>query len=229
MDASKFVQRGGRQGAAIGGLALGGIGAAIGSMKRPGKKNDTKSRAMRSAVGGLSFGAIGALHGHNVGGAINADRWLGGHRPKPAMPDWLKNAKTKAEARRAYHQQARKVHPDLGGNLDATKKLNQEWAAHEKLYKEAMYAAFSDELKKIAVAGALIGGAAGYKLAPGGLKNKMVGAAMGAGLGMAVSGLARGAKQAVWDEPRARERSELYGYVPSSVTNPNPYNGASFY
>lgn len=81
-------------------------------------------------------------------------------------------------------------------------------------------AGFSDELVKIANFGAVAGGLAGYHFMPGGLKSKLIGGLMGAGIGNAVVGAAKTTKQQIWDEPRARERAELYGYMPQQMQDP---------
>lgn len=74
--------------------------------------------------------------------------------------------------------------------------------------------AFADELEKIASIGAILGGAAGYKLGPNTAKGKLVGALVGAGLGHAVGAIGGAAKRQLVDEPHARDMRELYGYQP---------------
>lgn len=68
-----------------------------------------------------------------------------------ARPSWLKDAKTKAEAKSMFREQAKRTHPDRGGSDEAMKKLNDEW---EKFQDSAdffkMSSAFLDELTKIA-------------------------------------------------------------------------------
>jgi hypothetical protein len=221
-----YARKGGVTGAIVGGLGAGILGAAANGLPKrqynlaSGKKEEltNKQRVTKAVVGGLSFGAVGAMHGHTIGYNHNARKWNAGMRPSAVSaskpPDWLKGAKTKAEARKAYHAQARKHHPDLGGSPDAIKKLNQEWEAHEPLYKKAMYVAFADELEKIASVGALLGGAAGYKLAPNTISGKIMGIAGGAAAGQAVgTGLTIAKKQLI-DDPNARDRAALHGYVP---------------
>jgi len=69
---------------------------------------------------------------------------------KPEKPDWLRGAKTKADAKSAYRAQSRKHHPDLGGNADTMKQVNSDWDKWEGHFKEAMLLGFTDELEKIA-------------------------------------------------------------------------------
>lgn len=89
------------------------------------------------------------------------------------------------------------------------------------MLKLTMYAAFADELEKIASVGAMVGGYAGYRLAPNDLKGKVTGAIGGALAGHVVGEGLQAAKRSVIDDPRARERAELYGYTspPPQPTN----------
>jgi hypothetical protein len=92
---------------------------------------------------------------------------------------------------------------------------------------------FANELEKIALAkqanaGAIIGGVAGLHYTPGGLKSKAMGALLGAGILGGGQAAATGAKRALWDEPKARERAEL-NYVPGYAEQGSPYNAANFY
>lgn len=238
MHAGNLYARGGAvRGAIAGGLGLGALGAAVNGLPKTQKniltgeeeKLTNKQRITRGVVGGLGFGVLGAMHGRRMGWNHRAKKWNAGFRPaagapggmpKPKTPDWLKGAKTRSEARRAYHAQARKLHPDLGGNPEAIKNLNVEWEKHEPMFKQALYDAFADELEKIASLGALAGGYAGYKLAPKSPKGKLYGALGGAAVGhLAGKGLSV-AKQEILDRPAQRERQELYGYV-SPPNNPN--------
>ncbi len=91
---------------------------------------------------------------------------------------------------------------------------------------------FCDELEKIAhqkraMIGAMLGGAAGYAMGGKTLKSKAINTAVGAGVGhlagKAVGGIAGGLKKNVWDEPQGRAHRDLYGYAPSTVTNPEQY------
>lgn len=227
-EAVNFVRRGARTGGIVGGLAGVAGGGALGFL--PKKHQDQSGKTVdrttgqRVLGGALSAGLLGWA-GHDMGrlgGAMyNANRWIKGYRPPIPRPDWLKGAKTKAEARRAYHAQARKVHPDLHGGDDGKfKDLSNEWEKHEPTYKTAMLNALADELEKIAqnkqaMLGALLGGAAGYKLSPNSLKGKAIGTLIGAGVGAGVGAAAKGAKRTFVDELHHREQRDLYGYQPA--------------
>lgn len=72
------------------------------------------------------------------------------------MPDWLKGAKTRTEAKSKMRAEARKHHPDLGGNAEKMKGVNTDWEDFQKSehwgkMKEssAMYFGFFNELEKI--------------------------------------------------------------------------------
>lgn len=77
--------------------------------------------------------------------------------------------------------------------------------------------------QKVAMIGALLGGAAGYMMPGSSLKTKAINTAVGAGLGHLAGKAIGSAKRGVWDEPRARAHRDLYGYQPSTVTNPELY------
>ena len=88
---------------------------------------------------------------------------------------------------------------------------------------------FVDELEKIAVKktamiGALLGGAAGYMMPGRSMKSKVINTAVGAGVGHLAGKALGGIKRGIWDEPRARAHRDLYGYQPSTVTNPEMYD-----
>lgn len=203
--------RSSRKGALIGAAALGIPGAVLGSTKKnraTGEERTTKQRVVGGLVGGIAGASYGSVAGAGIGYDIGKAR---GFRPPPT-PDWLKGAKTKAEGRKLYHAQARKLHPDLGGSEEAIKKLNNDWAKHERMFKTAMLNAFADELEKIALVGAALGAYAGSKF-PG--RNKPVNILAGAAIGHAAGALAKGVKRQVWDEQQAREHQALYGYQPS--------------
>lgn len=228
----KWVHKGMRTGGLIGGVA-GGAAGAVGGFLPKTYKND-KGKNTKKTVGqriakGILLGGAGAYAGRAAGmlgvGIHRAHKVInkGYHATaaKPAhAPDWLKGAKTKAEGRRAYHAQARKAHPDLGGSEEAIKKLTQEWESHEPHFKTAMYAAFADELEKIAGLGAYVGGAAGWSMSPNTVKGKLVGTAGGALAGHLIGGAAKATKQTLWDEQQAREREALHGYQPSAGQQP---------
>lgn len=206
----------------LGGAALGGAMFGLPKKDPQGSELTGKQRLGRAAVGALGFGVLGAMHGKDIGWNSRARKWNSGFRPapgtaggipKPATPDWLAGATTKAEGRRAWHAQARKLHPDLGGSEDAIKNLNAEWETHEPLFKRAMYSAFADELEKIASLGALIGGAAGWKLSPNSTKSKIYGTLGGAALGHLTGKGLSAAKREMLDQYTAREHEALYGYT----------------
>lgn len=220
--ALKYVQRGARIGGAIGGgggAVLGGIAGALPSKYTDHagqeKKRTIGQRVSSGILGAGAGGYLGYDPGRLVGAVHHAKKWMKGYRPPSALPSWLKGAKTKAEGRKLYHAQARKLHPDFHGGDDAhIKRLNVEWGDHEPNFKTAMLNAFADELEKIAVLGAIIGGAAGHKLSPNTTKGKLVGTLIGAGIGHAAQSAGGLVKKKLVDEPHEREQRELYGYQP---------------
>lgn len=64
----------------------------------------------------------------------------------------LKNIRTKADAAKAYKQEARKRHPDLGGSTEKMKDLNATWNSFKatsdfsKLAMSRQWAALADSL-----------------------------------------------------------------------------------
>ncbi len=244
-----YARQGARRGALIGGLGLGAVGAALGGLPKTqynlatGQKEErTKAQRITGAVlGGLSFGTYGALEGHGMGWNRNANKWNAGNAgahsygsaggyasgaraaaPPASTPEWLQGAQTRAEGRKRFHQQARKYHPDLGGDPEVFKRISAEWEAHEPHFKQAMINAFADELVKIANAGTYVGGAAGYMMGGNSIKSKALstlgGAVVGTGVGSAVGAV----KRSFHDEPKAWEQQQLYGYMPSQ----NPEYGS---
>lgn len=150
----KGMRTGGRIGAATGavaGAALGGLPTHHTDMESGKKvKRTTSQRVLGGAVVAGGLGYAGRNLGANIGLLRNASKLRKGFRPRPKdMPEWLKGAKTRSEARKKFHAQSRKHHPDLGGTTEGQAKINSEWEAHEPFFKEAMLAAFADELKKI--------------------------------------------------------------------------------
>lgn len=222
--AIKYVRRGARIGGAIGGGSGAVLGGAAGALPSKytdlntgqEKKKTVGQRVTNGVIGAGAGGYLGYSPGRLIGAIHHANKWIKGHRPRPtSVPDWLKGAKTKAEGRKAYHAQARKMHPDLHGGDDAhIKSLNVEWGDHEQHFKTAMLLAFADELEKIAAVGAILGGAAGYQLSPNTAKGKLVGTLVGAGAGHVLQGAGGLAKKKLLDEPHEREQRELYGYQP---------------
>lgn len=113
-------------GAALGG-GYGYLGARKANKKSKKKVLDPRAAAAIGAGVGASFGHTGGTYA----------RW--GHMNKllkgPAkanIPSWLKGVKTKAEAKSAYRAEARKHHPDLGGNAEKFKKIQSDWEGFEK-------------------------------------------------------------------------------------------------
>lgn len=216
-----------RRGASIGGVMGSGGGAILGGVAGAlpskyvdpntgqEKKKTVGQRVATGVIGAGAGGYLGYSPGRFAGAVHHAKKWGNGHRPRPSVPAWLKGAKTKAEGRKAYHAQARKLHPDLhGGDEASIKNLNLEWGDHEQHFKTAMLSAFADELDKIAAVGAILGGAAGYQLSPNTTKGKLVGALVGAGAGHVLQGAGGLAKKKLINEPHEREQRELYGYQP---------------
>lgn len=155
--AVNYLKKGMRTGGLIGGGA--GIigGATLGwSAKNKHKERTTKEKVIGAAMGAGAFGLFGHQVGSLTGGVKNYSRLKGGFippAPKPKMPDWLKGAKTRTEGHKLYQQNARKLHPDLGGDNKAMANLASEWKSYEPhLKKMAMLSAFADELGKIAMA-----------------------------------------------------------------------------
>jgi hypothetical protein len=236
--AVKFVRRGARIGGAVGGLGGAAVGGAIGGLPKTYKDFDEKGKVHKferttkqRVAGGLLGAAAGGYIGHGPGrlvGAIHhAKKWVGGHRPESMRPDWLKGIKTKADAKAAFRARAKKLHPDLGGSDEAFDSFKQEWNQHKDMFKEAMLHAFADELQKIASLGAIIGGAAGYKLSPNTAKGKLIGTLAGAGVGAATGGILGKAKRTFIDEPEHREQRELYSTPP--VAGQSAPLGSNFY
>ena len=70
----------------------------------------------------------------NQRGSSNA----GGYAPPPKppqnvrTPDWLKDVKTKADAKKKYREQAAKHHPDRGGNTKDMQDINNAWEAFKR-------------------------------------------------------------------------------------------------
>lgn len=93
--------------------------------------------------------AIGLLSGAAVGGGVGA---LAGKTALKNVPSWLHGAKSKTHAKSIYRDLARKHHPDLGGNAEKMKAVNQQWEKFEKsrAFKKLSSDAFFDELFKIA-------------------------------------------------------------------------------
>jgi hypothetical protein len=190
MSLGKHVGIGALAGAGVGGV----LGYAPNEDSSSGKPLSQRSRIINGLTGAASIGAAGGLVGYGYNTLHRARQMLGMHPPsapitsKPKYPGGAKN--------------------------EAAKR----WGMKEKdILKEAMYSALADEIEKIALFGALAGGAAGYALAPNSIKGKAIGTALGAGIGSVGGSLARSAKNSFYTEPRERERQELYSYVPGQT------------
>jgi F0F1-type ATP synthase membrane subunit c/vacuolar-type H+-ATPase subunit K len=99
----------------------------------------------KQVIGNLAGGAV-------VGGALGAVSAKASLRNVPA---WARAAKNKTEAKSIFRSLARKHHPDLGGNAEKMKQVNDEWAKFEKtrLFNKLSAAAFLNELEKFADVG----------------------------------------------------------------------------
>lgn len=182
-------------GAGLGALIGAGIGALDDTDVKTGKKypkNRRIANVLANAVGGAISGGT-AGYGYDsmkrIRQMTGIDKYdIGNLRKLKKKPKYRKGAKHEAAKR---------------------------WGVKEKdILKEAMYSAFVDELEKIAIVGALLGGAAGYHFTPGGTKTKLLGTAVGAGTGAVLGSALKGMKRAVWDDYYQREHDQLYGYIP---------------
>lgn len=160
-------------GAGLGGWS-GNAGAKRENEDARGKKTvmrrDVAANTIAGAVRGAGSGAfIGRLFqrearqpfdfggGYGGGRGRSSGRSYGGGsgfgRKPPEPPDWLKNVKTKKDAKKAYHTHAMKNHPDRGGSEDAMKKINADWDDFQKHHFDKLSSiraqAFLDELAKI--------------------------------------------------------------------------------
>jgi len=70
----------------------------------------------------------------------------GGGGGTPVVPDWLKGAKTKKDAKSAWRTQARQHHPDTGGNAETFKRVSKEWDDFEKHHFSKLSAAMINAL-----------------------------------------------------------------------------------
>ncbi len=155
--AVNYLKKGIRNGGIIGGLTGAAGGAILGAVA-PNKERErtTKEKIIGSALGAGAFGLAGHQMGSAVGAVRNYSKLRSGFipsAPKPKTPAWLKGAKTRTEGHRLYQQNARKLHPDLGGSNEAMANLAKEWKSYEPhLKKMAMLFAFADEIANIAKA-----------------------------------------------------------------------------
>ncbi len=97
----------------------------------------------QAAIGG----AVGAVIGHGVHRVRNAL-----YNIDHPVPTWLNGVKTKAEAKARYHQVARTLHPDVGGNEDMFKNLGDQWESFKEFHFHKLanfLPALTDELEKI--------------------------------------------------------------------------------
>ena len=89
---------------------------------------------------------------------------------------------------------------------------------------EAGFRQRAGSMTKKAMMGALLGGAVGYNKSGPTVASKVMNTAVGAGIGhlgqKVVERVARGTKNQVWDQQRSRQERDIYGYQPSTVTQP---------
>lgn len=162
-------------GAALGGGLTASLAAGLGKHRdKKGKPIEKKVTPSDRFTWGLRAGVAGAISGGLLGHEVHGFRsalndfkaysqarraaGAGGYSarsrvnssPSGKMPDWLKGATNKAEAKAKYRAMSRQHHPDLGGSTDKMKKINEEWDSWQGKFKEAMLFAFADELEKIA-------------------------------------------------------------------------------
>jgi len=133
-----------------------GVGALAGARHESPKtvpKKKRWTRRQKVVRGALIGAAAGGLYGVGQGAQVRTkgyqQYWKGkkwqqgkkwqhrsapgfGFRQKVKPPSWVAGVKTKEEAARRFKQQARKVHPDLGGSTEAMKNLNTEWSKFRK-------------------------------------------------------------------------------------------------
>ncbi len=210
-----FSIKGSRTGGRIGSIAGSAYGAAKGygspTSYDPETGKKVEKSKLRRALGAVGGAAMGKLIGHGLGSAagftVNTVRWDRGFRP--GAPKWLQGSKNMAEAKEKLKSELAKHTNDVD-----RARVKKEWKSGKDLYKEAMYAAFSDEIEKIASVGALVGGYAGHRFSGKDLKSQAVGIAGGALAGHLVGEGLKATKREMIDRPAERERAELYGYVP---------------
>ena len=135
------------------GAGLGGY-AAYKGQEAANKKSKKKGGDPRAAA--AVGAAYGASLGHTAGswarfGHLHrAQRSMGtGPTTSAAIPAWLKGVKTKAEAKSRYRAEARKHHPDLGGDPERMKKVTTEWGDYEKHHFDKLSQPMFRELFRI--------------------------------------------------------------------------------
>lgn len=125
-----------------------GLGKSDQTKKKLEGKNKERTKA-QTLGGALAGGGIGLWHGHQFAKSHIRQSAL----KKTHVPKWAKGAKTKAEVKSKMRSEARKHHPDLGGNEEKMKKLNTEWEDFEKSdnFKKmsSLLPSFWDELARI--------------------------------------------------------------------------------
>jgi hypothetical protein len=145
-----------------------------------------------------------------------------------------------------------RIHSDFGipkapppPKPSAKATASKRWGVKEKdVIKEAMYASLTEELNKIAQrkreislgkikqanAGTILGGIAGYAIAPNTMKGKVIGTVAGGALGGGTVAGLRKAKQSLYDQPLQREREEISNYVPTVMQQraASPYGPYSY-
>ena len=114
--------------------------------------------AIGAAFGGYGGSRYGAFKRSMGASGGRSRHGFGGEAPSAkvkdtGVPSWLKGVKSKAEAKRVYRAQARSNHPDLGGDAEKMKTINQQWDSFSKHHfdKLSMFLpSFYQELYEIA-------------------------------------------------------------------------------
>lgn len=145
----------------LGALLAGGIGAGGAYAK---KKSQERKGEAYTGQSPLASGAINALHGAAFGGHLGAFAsqlpGAGVAARAAKAPKWGKGAKTQKDFKKSRQAQARKHHPDIGGDPEVMKRVNSEAqefmdsAAFKNMPKEASLNAFAAELRMIMEANA---------------------------------------------------------------------------
>jgi hypothetical protein len=124
-------------GAALGGLLFGlpaAGGTYLGNKMTGSLEGDEDYRSPLSA--GLGAGAVGALFG-GLSGYKPSTSYAGRSQPSRTrrldeIAPWMKGARTKAEAKSMFRQQARQNHPDMGGSTQVMQGVLDAWEAAQR-------------------------------------------------------------------------------------------------
>ena len=103
----------------------------------PGRVSPKTGKKIMMALGILG----GAAGGRHIGLSVLKDLKTG-----PVKPSWLRAAKTKADAKKAYRGEMRKSHPDLGGSTAKAQATNAEWAQWQSKFASVRMGGFASEL-----------------------------------------------------------------------------------